>query len=137
MLRSLVFSLSWDPVRGRRATCRMPPLPANRARHPAYFYPTKEAARVRADRARQQQLRVDARKARLSVLEVEIAEAKSEVDSACADARSTELRKQYGAETLRNARETAKEAYSKLVRERKTLATSVTEAERKVRVVSW
>lgn len=115
----------------------MLPLPANRARHPAYFYPTKEAARVRADRARQQQLRVDARKARLSVLEVEIAEAKSEVDCACADARSTELRKKYGAETLRNARETAKEAYSKLVRERKTLATTVAEAERKVRVISW
>lgn len=68
----------------------------------------------------------------MQALDAEVADAKSEVDSACADARSGELRKQYGAETLRSAREAAKEAYTKLVRERKTLGASVGDAERMV-----
>ena len=112
----------------------MLPLPAHRARNPAYFYPTVEAARARVEKSHKQQRRLDARKTRLSELEVEIAEAKAEVDSACADARSAELRKQYGPETLRNARETAKKALSALVLERKTLVSSVAEAERKVKI---
>lgn len=112
----------------------MPPLPPHRARHPAYFYPTMEAMRARAARLKEQHLRLDARKARLSALDLELAEAKSEVDSACADARSGELRARYGTETLRVAREAAKQAYSTLVRERKTLVVSVAEAERMVSI---
>lgn len=110
----------------------MPPLPSHRARHPAYFYPTVEATRARVARLKEQHRRLDARKARLSALDLELAEAKSEVDSACADARSSELRARYGTETLRVAREAAKQAYSALVRERKTLVGSVAETGRMV-----
>lgn len=119
-------------MRGRRATTRMPPLPANRLRHPAYLYPSVEAMESRVARLRVQWRRLDTRKERLSALEAELAEAKSEVDSACADARSGELRKRYGADTLRNAREAAKEAYSALVRDKKSLSASVVEADKMV-----
>lgn len=119
-------------MRGRRTTTRMPPLPANRLRHPAYFYPTVEAMESRVARLRQQRRRLDGRKERLSALETGLAEAKSEVDSACADARSGELKKRYGADTLRSAREAAKEAYSVLLREKKSLSASVVEAEKMV-----
>ncbi|CAM9685291.1 unnamed protein product, partial [Ectocarpus sp. 12 AP-2014] len=122
----------WDPVRRRRATTRMPPLPAHRARNPAYFYPSAEAMASRVARLREQRRRLDARKRRLSELEVELGEAKAEVDSACADARSGELRERYGADTLRGAREAAKEAHSALVREKRCLLASVAEAEKTV-----
>ena len=128
-------STRWDPVRGRRATTRMPPLPANRRRHPAYSYPTVESMELRVAKLREQQRRLATRKERLSALEAELAEAKSEVDSACADARSSELRERYGADTLRSAREAAKEAHSALVREKKSLSASVVEAEKMVRSV--
>lgn len=122
----------WDPVRRRRATTRMPPLPAYRARNPAYFYPSAEATASRVARLREQRQRLEARKRRLSELEAELGEAKAEVDSACADARSGELRERYGAETLRGAREAAKEAHSALVREKKCLLASLAEAEKMV-----
>ncbi|CAM9901891.1 unnamed protein product, partial [Ectocarpus sp. 4 AP-2014] len=125
-----VVTAGWDPVRRRRATTRMPPLPAHRARHPAYFYPSAEAMASRVARLREQRRRLDARKRRLSELEVELGEAKAEVDSACADARSGELRERYGADTLRGAREAAKEAHSVLVREKRCLLASVAEAEK-------
>lgn len=110
----------------------MPPLPANRLRNPAYFYPTVEAMESRVAKLQEQRRRLAGRKERLSALETELAEAKSEVDSACADARSGELRKRYGADTLRSAREAAKEAHSALVREKKELSASVVEAEKMV-----
>lgn len=110
----------------------MPPLPPQRVRHPAYFYPTEEVTRVRIARLQEQSRRLDSRKARLLELNLEIAEAKSEVDSACADARSNDLRKEYGVDTLRSAREAAKEAYTTLARERKSLVACVVEAERMV-----
>lgn len=110
----------------------MPPLPAHRARHPAYFYPTEEAMESRVARLQEQRQRLVARKERLSGLEVELAEAKAEVDSACADARSGELRRRYGADTLRSAREAAKEAFAALVREKKSISASVSEAEKMV-----
>lgn len=119
-------------MRGRRATVRIPPLPAHRARHPAYFYPTSESMESRVARVREQRKRLVVRKERLSALEVELTEAKAEVDSACADARSGELRKRYGADTLRCAREAAKEAYAVLVREKKSISASVSEAEKMV-----
>ncbi|CAM9529459.1 unnamed protein product [Ectocarpus fasciculatus] len=125
-----VVTAGWDPVRRRRATTRMPPLPAHRARNPAYFYPSAEAMASRVARLREQQRRLDARKRRLSELEAELGEAKAEVDSACADARSGELRERYGADTLRGAREAAKEAHSALVREKRSLLASVAEAEK-------
>lgn len=111
----------------------MPPLPAHRVRHPAYFYPTAEATASRVSRLRDQRRRLAVRKERLSALETELVEAKREVDAACADARCGELRKRYGAETLRAAREAAKGAHSALARERKSLVTGVAEAERMVR----
>lgn len=125
---------SWDPVRNRRATCRMPPLPPHRARHPAYLYPTLEVTRTRIGKLREQHERLERQKARLSALEAELSEAKAEVDLACADARSEALRSDYGADTLRCAREAAKEAYSALLRERKSLLGSVAEGERTVSV---
>lgn len=70
---------------------------------------------------------------RLTALSAELAEAKSEVDSACADARSEQLRERYGAQTLRQAREAAKEAHARVMRERKELQTLVAEGERTVR----
>lgn len=121
-------------MRGRRGTTRLPPLPAHRARHPAYFYPTAEAMESRVARLREQHRRLASRRERLSALERELAEAKAEVDSACADARSAELRRSYGADTLRIAREAAKEAHAALVREKRSLAAGVAEAERTVRV---
>ncbi|CAB1103109.1 unnamed protein product [Ectocarpus sp. CCAP 1310/34] len=108
----------------------MPPLPAHRARNPAYFYPSSEAMASRVARLREQRRRLDARKRRLSELEAELGEAKAEVDSACADARSGELRERYGADILRGAREAAKEAHSALVREKRCLLASVAEAEK-------
>ncbi|CBJ30834.1 conserved unknown protein [Ectocarpus siliculosus] len=125
-----IVTAGWDPVRRRRATARMPPLPAHRARNPAYFYPSVEAMASRVARLREQRRRLDARKRRLSELEAELGEAKAEVDSACADARSGELRERYGADTLRGAREAAKEAHSVLVREKRRLLASVAEAEK-------
>lgn len=110
----------------------MPPLLPNRLRHPAYFYPTVEAMESRVARLREQRRRLASRKERLSALEAELAEAKSEVDSACADARSGELRKRYGADTLRSAREAAKDAHAALVREKKSLSANVVEAEKMV-----
>ncbi|CAM9400740.1 unnamed protein product [Ectocarpus sp. 6 AP-2014] len=125
-----IVTAGWDPVRRRRATARMPPLPAHRARHPAYFYPSVEAMASRVARLREQRRRLDARKRRLSELEAELGEAKAEVDSACADVRSGELRERYGADTLRGAREAAKEAHSVLVREKRRLLASVAEVEK-------
>ncbi len=84
-------------------------------------------------RLREQRRRLASRRERLSALERELAEAKAEVDSACADARSAELRERYGADTLRSAREAAKEAHAALLREKKSLAAGVAEAERMVR----
>lgn len=52
----------WDPVRGRRATCRLPPPPPHRVRHPAYFYPTPEKLRERVARSREQHERLEGRK---------------------------------------------------------------------------
>ncbi|CAM9369283.1 unnamed protein product, partial [Scytosiphon promiscuus] len=98
-----VVTAGWDPVRGRRATARMPPLPAHRVRHPAYFYPAAEATASRVARLREQRRRLAARKDRLSALETELAEAK---------------------------REAAKEAQSALARERKSLVAGVAEAEK-------
>lgn len=119
-------------MRRRRATTRMPPLTAHRARNPAYFYPSEEAMASRVARLREQRRRLGARKRRLSELEAELGEAKAEVDSACADARSGELRERYGADTLRGAREAAKEAHSVLVREKRCLLASVAEADKMV-----
>lgn len=110
----------------------MSPLPSHRSRHPAYFYPTVAATRARVTRLQEQRRRLECRKARLTALDVELVEAKSEVDFACADARSSELRKRYGADTLRSARDAAKDAHLCLVKERRTLVTSVAETERMV-----
>lgn len=127
----------WDPARNQRETCRVPPLPPHRERHPAYFYPSADAARARVQKLREQGERLETRKARIEALSREIAHAKGEVDVACANARSDELRAKYGADILREAREAAKNALAALLREQQFLSADVARAERAVRALRW
>jgi hypothetical protein len=120
----------WDPILSRRMKVKLPELKHENVRREVYHYPSKADIQGQLSRMGDTEVAIAKKRARLEALtggdgaegaKGLIAQSKDEYNASCEDARSSYLREEHGKELLVSLRDTAKECYEKLCRERTSL----------------
>lgn len=103
------MSGGWDPETGGRRVVKLPPLTADQARRPEYFYPTREEVDEKIEKLRERQRRLNTKRAKLTEInDVLLPEARQEYANVLADTRHPANKEIYSAEDLRRARDEAR-----------------------------